>query len=58
MVKRKFKTWVTLEEHGIIGGLGSTILEWLLDNNLLDSVKLKRIAIQNEFIHELGDQIY
>ena len=58
MVKRKFKTWVTLEEHGFIGGLGSTILEWLLDNNFINSVNLKRIAIQNKFIHELGDQKY
>ena len=27
--KEKFKTWITLEEHGIIGGLGSSILEWI-----------------------------
>ena len=58
MVNRKFKNWVTLEEHGFVGGFGSTILEWLLDNNLLDSVNLKRIAIKDEFIHELGDQKY
>ena len=29
MVKRKFKTWITLEEHGFVGGIGLRINNWL-----------------------------
>ena len=31
-ISNRFAKWVTLEEHGIIGGLGSAILEWCADN--------------------------
>ncbi len=55
---RNFKYWVTLEEHGLIGGLGSAILEWASDNNYLDKLKLKRIAVENQFINKLGNQNY
>ena len=50
--------WITIEEHGLIGGLGSTILEWLSDNNLLDKINLKRLGVENKFIHNLGNQSY
>ncbi len=56
MVNRNFKNWITIEEHGLNGGFGSTILEWLLENNLLESINFNRIGIKNEFIHELGNQ--
>ena len=55
---RNFKYWVTLEEHGLVGGLGSAILEWASDNNYLDKLKLKRIAVENQFINKLGNQNY
>ena len=58
MLKRGFKNWVTLEEHGLIGGLGSTILEWASDNKVSNKVKLTRIGVKNEFIHKLGNQAY
>ena len=40
---RNFKYWVTLEEHGLVGGLGSAILEWASDNNYLDKLRSKII---------------
>tara|TARA_Y100000739_G_C20582952_1_gene453795 strand:- start:707 stop:1630 length:924 start_codon:yes stop_codon:yes gene_type:complete len=58
MAKKNFKYWITLEEHSLIGGFGSTILEWLLDNNMMKSIALKRLGIRDEFIHELGNQNY
>ena len=36
---RNYKYWITLEEHGLVGGLGSLILEWASDNNCLDRIK-------------------
>ncbi len=58
MVKKNFKYWITLEEHGIVGGLGSTILEWASDFEYLNYIKLKRLAVKSEFIHKLGNQAY
>ena len=58
MIKRNFCKWITVEEHGLVGGLGSTILEWLSDNNLLDKINLKRLGVENKFIHNLGNQSY
>ena len=47
-----------MEEHGLVGGLGSLILEWACDNNCLEKLKLKRIAVENKFINRLGNQDY
>ena len=58
MIRRNFYKWITFEEHGLVGGLGSTILEWLSDNNLLDKINLKRLGVENKFIHNLGSQSY
>ena len=30
MLKSNFKCWITLEEHGFYGGLGSKINNWLI----------------------------
>jgi transketolase len=38
---------ITVEEHSIIGGLGSTVAEVLADNNV--HCKLKRMGIPDEF---------
>lgn len=45
---------VTIEEHNIIGGLGSTVAEVIADSG--KGVKFKRIAIPDEFSHYVGDQ--
>tara|TARA_B100002019_G_C21249953_1_gene590570 strand:+ start:645 stop:1565 length:921 start_codon:yes stop_codon:yes gene_type:complete len=56
--QKKFKYWLTLEEHGIEGGFGSSILEWIYSNKLNKEINLKRIAIPNKFINRLGNQSY
>ncbi len=58
MINLGFKTWITLEEHNINGGLGTTILEWLNENSFTKKIKVKRVAVANEFIHKLGNQAY
>tara|TARA_B100000886_G_scaffold339314_1_gene304416 strand:+ start:4148 stop:5065 length:918 start_codon:yes stop_codon:yes gene_type:complete len=57
MISKKYKYWITLEEHGIIGGLGSTLIEWCSERQFCD-VKIKRLGVKNEFIHKLGNQSY
>ena len=51
----RFKKWITLEEHSVVGGLGSTISEWLQQNNCTET-QLRILGIPNVFIHELGTQ--
>ena len=58
LINKKFKKWFTLEEHGIIGGLGSAMLEWINDNKLNKLIDLHRIGAKNAFIHNLGNQSY
>ena len=58
MINLNFKTWITLEEHGKIGGLGSTLLEWLYENSYLNKINFKRVGVENKFIHQLGNQSY
>jgi transketolase len=48
--------WITLEEHGIVGGLGSAILEWRATSGC--DVQVERLAVPDAFIHEIGDQAY
>jgi len=52
---KKYKRWITIEEHSIIGGLGSTILEWASCENI-EGLKVKRIGLPDRFINELGSQ--
>ena len=47
-----------LEEHGINGGLGSTLIEWSSDNDKFDKVKIHRLGVPEIFINELGNQAY
>ena len=58
VIKKSFKEWMTLEEHGLIGGLGTTILEWISDKNYNKLVDLKRFGASDKFIHKLGNQSY
>ena len=52
-----YSHWISLEEHHQNGGLGSALLEWLSDQQI-SSIKLKRMGIEDHFIHLLGDQAY
>ena len=58
MISRNFTQWVTLEEHGITGGLGTSIIEWLSDSNFLNRINIKRIGVPKIFINQLGNQEY
>jgi transketolase len=47
---------VTLEEHNIIGGLGSAVSEVIAESG--QAVRFKRIGIKDVFCHEVGSQQY
>lgn len=44
----------TIEEHSILGGLGTAVAEWLADNP--SPVRLYRFGTRDEFMHEAGEQ--
>ena len=52
----KFDLVISLEEHSLIGGLGSTIAEWMVDNNI--QKKLMRFGTDDNFAFPLGNQEY
>ena len=56
MVKRKFKTWITLEEHGFVGGMGLRINNWLFKNDKSKDIKTINLNTPDQFIHTLGKQ--
>ena len=56
-IKNGYENWISLEEHYKVGGLGSTLLEWL-SNQKYDKVSVKRMGIESHFIHQLGNQEY
>ncbi len=56
-LSNKYKHWITLEEHHVTGGLGSAVVEWLSTRSD-HSVSVKRIGVEDQFIHELGPQAY
>ncbi len=53
----KFQLVVTLEEHSLLGGFGSSVAEWLVDSNLSGS-KLLRFGTPDMFFKESGSQKY
>lgn len=46
----------TLEEHNIIGGLGSAVAEVIAESG--QAVKFKRIGVPDEYTHHIGNQEY
>ena len=58
MISENFTNWITLEEHGIVGGLGTSIIEWLSDSNNSKIINLKRLGVPKQFINKLGNQEY
>lgn len=46
---------VTVEEHNLSGGLGSAVAEVLADEGCMN-VKMKRMALPDVFVHEVGSQ--
>ena len=53
----RFEIVATIEEHSMIGGLGSAVAEWLSDGPHREA-RLCRIGTGDEFIHESGNQDY
>ncbi len=53
----RFALVATVEEHGLIGGLGSAVAEWLADGEPVKA-RLCRIGGPDEFLHEAGEQEY
>ena len=50
------ETVVTLEEHGLIGGFGSAVAEWLADQPFPSKARLLRFGTGDHFLHEPGEQ--
>lgn len=53
---KKTKALFTLEEHSIIGGLGSAVSEVLVENGI--ATRFKRIAVPDRFTKVIGLQEY
>ncbi len=53
----RFELVVTIEEHGLIGGLGGAIAEWLCDRKP-QKARLCRIGGPDAFLSEAGGQEY
>lgn len=53
---KRFKLLVTVEEHGLIGGLGGAIAEWC--GRQSHACGLLNIGTPDEFMHEVGSQEY
>lgn len=50
-----FKVVVTIEEHGLLGGFGGSVAEWLADC-FPQSACLCRLGTADTFLHESGEQ--
>ena len=46
----------TIEEHSIIGGLGSVVSEYIAESNA--NPKFKRFALPDEYSHYVGSQTF
>jgi transketolase len=52
----RFKLLVSIEEHGLIGGLGSAVAEWLTQQSKVGA--LLSLGTPDKFMHEVGSQEY
>jgi hypothetical protein len=52
----RFKLIASIEEHGLIGGLGGAIAEWRSQGN--HGIKHVMLGTPDEFMHEVGTQEY
>jgi len=53
----RFPYIISIEEHSLIGGLGSSIAEWMVDHGVVIP-KLIRFGTQDRFPHSIGSQHY
>ena len=56
----KFRLVVTVEEHGVIGGLGSAVAEWKATEELKRelSAKLLSLGVKDGFMRRGGNQTF
>lgn len=57
IIERKAKETgiiLTIEEHNIIGGLGSAISEWLMESSSSPPIKFKRLGLNDSFCKGYG----
>ena len=52
---KRFKAVVVVEEHSVIGGLGSAVAEWIVKRRM-SAQRLLAIGAPDEFLSEAGDQ--
>jgi transketolase len=52
-----FPLLVSIEEHSLIAGLGSSIAEWMIDNNK-QTTQLLRFGTKDIFSHPIGSQSF
>ena len=50
------KIVATIEEHSLIGGFGSAVAEWLIDDGEVFKSSLIRFGTSDTFLHESGEQ--
>ena len=55
-IAKEYKYIITVEEHQITGGLGSTIAEIIAENNM--NTKIIRLGLNDEFTSVVGNQEY
>lgn len=53
----RYKVVAVLEEHGLIGGLGSAVAEWLADHQH-ERLRLLRFGTPDRFMETIGSQEY
>lgn len=53
---KKFEILVTMEEHGKIGGFGSAVSEWCVNNQ--KNTRQLIFGTGDEFMHEIGSKAY
>ncbi len=51
-----YRLVATVEEHSLVGGFGSAVAEFVIDEGLRDGAGLLRCGIPDEFIHRIGSQ--
>jgi len=54
---KETKSIFTIEEHSLIGGLGSSVAETLLETDY-SNILFKRFAIPDQYCQEIGSQAY
>jgi len=55
-IASRFQVIATIEEHGLIGGLGSSVSEWIADSYHTD-IRIIRFGADDRFLSKAGSQL-